>query len=144
MPGISVTAASANGEIMATGVTDADGWYRLTGLGDGEHVLVAGGHEPVSTAVEVISGETTSVTVRIGSAAAGSTEADSATNSASAADSAAAGRSADGAGPDGPADPAEPIAPPAHGNGAGAHGQDDVNGVTSPLGPIHGERVHGE
>jgi hypothetical protein len=66
MPGISVTAATASGEIVATGVTDADGWYRLTGLGDGEHVLVAGGHEPVSATVEVTSGETTSVTVRIG------------------------------------------------------------------------------
>jgi MFS family permease len=66
MPGISVTAATASGEIVATGVTDADGWYRLTGLGDGEHVLVAGGHEPVSAPVEVTSGETTSVTVRIG------------------------------------------------------------------------------
>jgi MFS family permease len=66
MPGISVTAATASGEIVATGVTDADGWFRLTGLGDGEHVLVAGGHEPVSAPVEVTSGETTSVTVRIG------------------------------------------------------------------------------
>ena len=70
MPGISVTAASASGEIVATGVTDADGWYRLTGLSDGEHVLVAGGHEPVSAAVEVTSGETTSVTVRVGGVAA--------------------------------------------------------------------------
>jgi hypothetical protein len=66
MPGISVTAATASGEIVATGVTDADGWYRLTGLGDGEHVLVAGGHEPVSAPVEVTSGETTSVSIRIG------------------------------------------------------------------------------
>jgi MFS family permease len=70
MPGISVTAASATGEIMASGTTDADGWYRLTGLGDGDHVLVAGGHEPVSAMVEVTSGETTSVTVRIGGVAA--------------------------------------------------------------------------
>jgi MFS family permease len=70
MPGISVTAASASGEIVASGVTDADGWYRLTGLGDGEHVLVAGGHEHVSAAVEVTSGETTSVTVQIGGVAA--------------------------------------------------------------------------
>ena len=66
MPGISVTAANASGEIVASATTDADGWYRLTGLGDGEHVLVAGGHEPVSATVEVISGETTSVTVRVG------------------------------------------------------------------------------
>jgi uncharacterized protein YfaS (alpha-2-macroglobulin family) len=69
MPGISVTAASASGEIVASGVTDADGWYRLTGLGDGEHVLVAGGHEHVSATVEVTSGETTSVTVQIGGVA---------------------------------------------------------------------------
>ncbi|HWG13557.1 MAG TPA: MFS transporter [Streptosporangiaceae bacterium] len=66
MPGISVTAASTSGEIVASGITDADGWYRLTGLGDGEHVLVAGGHEPVSATVEVTSGETTSVSVRVG------------------------------------------------------------------------------
>jgi MFS family permease len=70
MPGISVTAASASGEIVASGITDADGWYRLTGLTEGEHVLVAGGHEPVSAAVEVASGETTSVTVRVGAVAA--------------------------------------------------------------------------
>jgi MFS family permease len=70
MPGISVTAASATGEIMASAITDADGWYRLTGLGDGDHVLVAGGHEPVSAMVEVTSGQTTSVTVRIGGMAA--------------------------------------------------------------------------
>ncbi len=69
MPGISVTAASASGEIVASATTDADGWYRLTGLGDGEHVLVAGGHEPVSATVEVTSGETTSVVVRVGSLA---------------------------------------------------------------------------
>jgi MFS family permease len=66
IPGISVTAASASGEIVASATTDADGWYRLTGLGDGEHVLVAGGHEPVSATVEVTSGETTSVVVRVG------------------------------------------------------------------------------
>jgi MFS family permease len=70
VPGISVTAASASGEIVASGVTDADGWYRLTGLNEGEHVLVAGGHEPVSAAVEVTSGETTSVTIRVGGMAA--------------------------------------------------------------------------
>jgi MFS family permease len=70
MPGISVTAASASGEIVASGITDADGWYRLTGLTEGEHVLVAGGHEPVSAAVDVASGETTSVTVRVGAVAA--------------------------------------------------------------------------
>jgi MFS family permease len=69
MPGISVTAASSSGEIVASATTDADGWYRLTGLGDGEHVLVAGGHEPVSAAVEVTSGEDTSVVVRVGAMA---------------------------------------------------------------------------
>jgi MFS family permease len=66
MPGISVTAASTSGEIVARGTTNADGWYRLTGLGDGEHVLVASGHEPVSATVEVTSGETTSVALRVG------------------------------------------------------------------------------
>ncbi len=66
VPGILVTAASVTGEIVASATTDADGCYRLTGLGDGEHVLVAGGHEPVRTSVDVHGGETTSVTVRIG------------------------------------------------------------------------------
>ena len=66
VPGILVTAASATGEIVASATTGADGWYRLTGLGDGEHVLVAGGHEPVRASVDVHGGETTSVTVRIG------------------------------------------------------------------------------
>ena len=66
VPGIPVTAASVTGEIVASATTDADGCYRLTGLGDGEHVLVAGGHEPVRTSVDVHGGETTSVTVRIG------------------------------------------------------------------------------
>jgi MFS family permease len=79
MPGISVTAASASGEIVASGITDADGWYRLTGLNEGEHVLVAGGHEPVSVAVEVTSGQTTSVTIRVGGMAAPSTPATPAT-----------------------------------------------------------------
>ena len=49
MPGILVIAANAAGEIAASAITDADGSYRLTGLGEGEHVLVAGGHEPVRT-----------------------------------------------------------------------------------------------
>jgi MFS family permease len=112
MPGISVTAATASGEIVATGVTDADGWYRLTGLGDGEHVLVAGGHEPVSAPVEVTSGETTSVTVRIGGVTA----------------------------PESPADPAGPE--PAAGFGAPADSHPasgSGNGVASQLGTGRGE-----
>ena len=64
--GIPVTAATAAGEIVATTTTDAHGRYRLTGLGDGEHVLVAGGHEPVSVGVDVESGDTASVTLRVG------------------------------------------------------------------------------
>ncbi len=67
VPGILVTAANAAGEIVASATTDADGWYRLTGLGDGEHVLVAGGHEPVRASVDVHGGETAPVTVRVGS-----------------------------------------------------------------------------
>ncbi len=66
VPGILVTAANAAGEVAASAITDADGFYRLTGLGAGEHVLVAGGHEPVRTRVDVTSGETVSVTVRVG------------------------------------------------------------------------------
>jgi MFS family permease len=65
-PGILVTAANAAGQIVASATTDSYGRYRLTGLGDGEHVLIAGGHEPVSAGVEVTSGETASVTVRLG------------------------------------------------------------------------------
>jgi len=74
VPGILVTAANAAGEIAASAITDADGWYRLTGLGEGEHVLVAGGHEPVRTRVDVISGETVSVTVRVGASPALATQ----------------------------------------------------------------------
>ena len=114
MPGISVTAATASGEIVATGVTDADGWYRLTGLGDGEHVLVAGGHEPVSAPVEVTSGETTSVTVRIGGVTA----------------------------PESPAGPAGPEPATDFGAPADAHpatGNGHGNGVASQLGTGHGE-----
>jgi hypothetical protein len=74
VPGILVTAANAAGEIAASAITDADGWYRLTGLGEGEHVLVAGGHEPVRTRVDVISGETVSVTVRVGASPAPATQ----------------------------------------------------------------------
>jgi MFS family permease len=66
VPGIPVTAATAAGEIVATSTTDAHGRYRLAGLGDGEHVLVAGGHEPASVSVEVESGDTVSVTLRVG------------------------------------------------------------------------------
>jgi hypothetical protein len=66
VPGILVTAASAAGEIVASATTDSSGRYRLTGFGGGEHVLVAGGQEPVSADVEVTSGETASVTVRLG------------------------------------------------------------------------------
>jgi MFS family permease len=112
MPGISVTAASASGEIVASGTTDADGWYRLTGLGDGEHVLVAGGHEPVSSVVEVTSGETTSVAVRVGGMVAA------------------------------PASPAPGPAPAAEDTPDrtdGDSGVPDQNGVTSQLGTGHGE-----
>ncbi len=66
VPGILVTAANTAGEIVASATTDAGGRYRLTGLSEGEHVLVAGGHEPVRASVDVRSGETTPVTVRVG------------------------------------------------------------------------------
>jgi MFS family permease len=66
VPGILVTAANAAGEIVASATTDSYGRYQMTGLGDGEHVLVAGGQEPASVGVEVASGETTPVTVRLG------------------------------------------------------------------------------
>jgi hypothetical protein len=76
VPGIMVTAADAAGDIVASARTDRNGRYRLAGLGDGEHVLVAGGHQPVSASVEVRSGETASVTVRLGGATAGPEGAD--------------------------------------------------------------------
>jgi EmrB/QacA subfamily drug resistance transporter len=66
VPGILVTATDTAGKIVANGTTDSYGRYRLTGLGDGEHVLVAGGHEPVSASVDVRSGDTASVTIRLG------------------------------------------------------------------------------
>ena len=69
--GVLVTAADSTGEIVASGTTDESGRYRLTGIGDGEHVLVAGGQDPVSARVEVSSGETASVTIRVGAAHAG-------------------------------------------------------------------------
>jgi MFS transporter, ACDE family, multidrug resistance protein len=62
VPGIIVTAA---GETFASATTDSRGRYRLTGLGDGGYLLIAGGHEPASAGVEVESGETASVTIRI-------------------------------------------------------------------------------
>jgi MFS family permease len=71
VPGVLVTAANSAGEIVASGTTDGYGQYRLTGLGDGEHVLVAGGQDPVSLRVDVMSGQTASVTVRVGTARAG-------------------------------------------------------------------------
>ena len=74
MPGILVIAANAAGEIAASAITDADGSYRLTGLGEGEHVLVAGGREPVRTRVDATSGETVSVTVRVGASPAPATQ----------------------------------------------------------------------
>ena len=57
VPGILVTAANAAGEIVASATTDAGGRYRLTGLSEGAHVLVAGGHQPVRASVDVHSGD---------------------------------------------------------------------------------------
>ena len=47
---------------------DGNGRYRPVGLGDGEHILVAGGDPVGSASVEVRSGETASVTIRLGGA----------------------------------------------------------------------------
>jgi hypothetical protein len=126
VPGILVTAASAAGEIVASAATDSYGRYRLTGLGDGEHVLVAGGHEPVSVGVEVASGETTPVTVRLGGGSARpgpATPASASTDPASAGPAStdlasaapagygSAGPGAGGAGPAGPAAGWDDLAP---------------------------------
>ena len=75
VPGILVTAVNTAGEIVASATTNAGGRYRLTGLSEGAHVLVAGGHEPVRTSVDVHSGETTPVTVRVGGSPAAATPA---------------------------------------------------------------------
>ncbi|HLI36305.1 MAG TPA: carboxypeptidase-like regulatory domain-containing protein [Streptosporangiaceae bacterium] len=67
VPGILVTAATMAGDIVASAVTGEHGTYRLTGLGDGEHVLAASGHSPAVAAVSVGAGSTAEITLRIGS-----------------------------------------------------------------------------
>jgi MFS family permease len=69
VPGVLVTAASTGGDLVASAVTGEDGRYRLAGLGGGQHVLVAAGHQPASAAVSVDAGATAVVTLRIGPAA---------------------------------------------------------------------------
>jgi hypothetical protein len=123
-PGIPVTAATAAGEIVATSTTDAHGRYRLTGLGDGEHVLVAGGHEPASVSVEVESGDTASVTLRVGGLAA----------AAPAPDPAAAGANVAGPSPAGEQDDPGPADPGSAELGPGWA----ANGVTPELGTLQG------
>ncbi len=66
VPGVTVSLANTEGEVVASVVTGADGGYRLTGLDGGEHTLVAGGYQPVSTVVRIEDGQTASVTVRLG------------------------------------------------------------------------------
>jgi hypothetical protein len=66
VPGVTVSLANTEGEVVASVVTGADGGYRLTGLDGGEHTLVAGGYQPVSTVVRIEDGQTSSVTVRLG------------------------------------------------------------------------------
>jgi MFS family permease len=66
VPGVTVSLANTDGEIVASTVTSADGGYQLTGLDEGEHTLVAGGYQPVSAVVQVEDGQTASVTVRLG------------------------------------------------------------------------------
>jgi hypothetical protein len=101
-PGILVTAANAAGEIVASATTDSYGRYRLTGFGDGEHALVAGGQEPVSAGVEVTSGETASVIVRLGGRPAGPDPAAPASASIGPAGYGSAGPGSGGAGSAGP------------------------------------------
>jgi MFS family permease len=66
VPGVTVSLANADGEIVASTVTGEDGGYRLTGLNGGDHTLVAGGYQPVSAVVRVEDGQTASVTVHLG------------------------------------------------------------------------------
>jgi len=66
VPGITVSLANNAGEIVASTVTGADGAYQLSGPGDGEHTLVAGGYQPVAAVVQVEDGQTAKVTVRLG------------------------------------------------------------------------------
>jgi uncharacterized protein YfaS (alpha-2-macroglobulin family) len=66
VPGVTVSLANTDGEVVASVVTGADGAYRLTGLDAGEHTLVAGGYQPVSAVVRIEDGQTSTVTVRLG------------------------------------------------------------------------------
>lgn len=68
VPGIVVTAADTAGNIVASVTTDGNGRYRLAGLGDAEHILVASGDPVGSAGLEVRSGETASLTIRLGGA----------------------------------------------------------------------------
>ncbi|HEY3952942.1 MAG TPA: MFS transporter [Streptosporangiaceae bacterium] len=71
VPGVTVSLADAEGEIVATAVTSEDGMYRLTGVAGGEHTLVASGYPPASSTVHVENGKTATVTVRFGDGPAG-------------------------------------------------------------------------
>jgi hypothetical protein len=66
VPGVTVSLADADGEIVATAVTGHDGTYRLAGVAGGEHTLVATGHPPATSTVHVEKGKTATVTVRLG------------------------------------------------------------------------------
>jgi MFS family permease len=131
MPGIAVTVSNAAGEIVASAITDPYGRYRLTGLGDGEHVLVASGHEPVSASVDVASGETASVTIRVGGLAADDGPGSSGSAGPAPAENGAAGTHGAGPGAAGPgwAGPGSP---------GGGTDQQPVNGVAPELGTLHG------
>jgi hypothetical protein len=66
VPGIVVTVASTAGDIIDATVTGRDGGYRLTGLGPGDHVVVAAGHEPTTVPVRVGPGGAATVTLSLG------------------------------------------------------------------------------
>src|SRR5487761_1778753 len=66
VPGVTVSLANTDGEVVASVITGADGAYRLTGLDAGEHTLVAGGYPPVSAVIRIEDGQTSPVTVRLG------------------------------------------------------------------------------
>lgn len=66
VPGVTVSLANTDGEVVASMVTGADGAYRLAGLDGGDHTLVAGGLESVSAVVRIEDGQTSTVTVRLG------------------------------------------------------------------------------